>query len=140
MVWGGVNIKKHLHPSVYEECRCLYYKAFLINKYLVFVSYSIPHPLSLSDKGNESHYFLLFYLSRCFNCLLGHFPLKYLPSAFVILSLYPASNTSSLYIAYRTAASSVRLVWFHQIYGNSERDLLCPALWLNVLHNREFFL
>ncbi len=56
------------------------------------------------------------------------FPLKYLPSAFAILSLHQVPNTSSLYIAYHTAASSVHLVWFHQTYGNTERDQLCPVL------------
>ncbi len=27
----GVGIKKHLHPSVYEECRCLYNEVLLVN-------------------------------------------------------------------------------------------------------------
>ena len=29
----GVDIKKHLHSSVGEECRCLYYGTMLVNNY-----------------------------------------------------------------------------------------------------------
>ncbi len=38
VVWGGVGIKKHLHPSEYEECRCLYNESILVNNYLTFIN------------------------------------------------------------------------------------------------------
>ena len=36
MVSGGVDIKKHLHPSVYEECRCLYNELLMVNNVLAY--------------------------------------------------------------------------------------------------------
>jgi hypothetical protein len=45
VVWGRVDIKKHLHPSEYEECRRLYNEAILINNYLAFINCFLLHRL-----------------------------------------------------------------------------------------------
>jgi hypothetical protein len=38
---GKECIKKHPHPSVYEECRCLYNESKLVNKHLAFIHFSL---------------------------------------------------------------------------------------------------